>query len=242
MKQVIAMHGWSGDGTAWAPWQRCFQHHGWHWITGERGYGSRSPVAPVWSAPPDPAAPQRRAVIGHSLGPHLLAPVVLAEATDIVLLASFGRFVPQSPQARALKAGLQGMRSAIGGPGEAAMFKTFLKRAAAPADADGLPPGPGSQALTAAGRERLRSDLDRLTATTGLPSGLPATARVLVVEAGADAIVAPDARKLFLKDLANHLGHAPEHWCPNNVGHALLMPELPTRVRKWLDQDIERPG
>ena len=242
MNQIIAMHGWSSDAAVWAPWERAFQAHGWHWISGERGYGSRSPYTPVWSEQSDPAAPQRRAVIAHSLGPHLLEATVLAQATDVVFLASFGRFVPEGRQGRALRAGLEGMRSAIGGPGEATMLHTFLQRAAAPTDVSALPPGPGTQGLTTAGRERLRADLDRLLETEGLPPGLPSTARVLIVEAGCDAIVAPEASECLLSELGNLLEQAPEHWVLPNVGHALLVPDLLSRVRQWLDQNIGRPG
>jgi len=242
MKQVIAMHGWSSDGAVWAPWQRSFQHHEWHWINGERGYGSRRPCAPAWKDPHDPAAPQRRVVIAHSLGPHLLDPAVLAQATDAVLLASFGRFVPQGRRSRALRAGLEGMKRAMGSPGEAEMLQTFLQRAAAPTDVSALPPSPGMQGLTAAGRERLRADLDRLIQTEGLPPGLPSTARVLTVEAGCDAIVAPEASECLLSELGNLLEQAPEHWVLPNVGHALLVPDLLSRVRQWLDQNIGLPG
>ena len=242
MRQVIAMHGWSSDGTVWAPWQRFFQRHGWHWINGERGYGGRSPVVPAWSESPDDATPQRRVVIAHSLGPHLLDAAVLAQATDAVLLASFGRFVPAGRQGRALRAGLEGMRCAIGSPGEAAMLQTFLQRAAAPTDVSALPPSPGSQGLTAAGRERLRADLDRLSTTNGLPPGLPASARVLIVEAECDAIVTPEASRCLRSELDNLLEQAPEHWLLPNVGHALLMPDLLTHVRQWLEQDIGQPG
>ena len=129
------------------------------------------------------------------------------------------------------------MRSAIGGPGEATMLHTFLQRAAAPTDVSALPPGPGTQGLTTAGRERLRADLERLIATTGLPPGLPASARVLIVEAGSDAIVAPEASRCLHQELGNLLEHAPEHWCLPNVGHALLVPHLLTQVREWLGQD-----
>ena len=83
MKQVIAMHGWSGDSRSWRPWGRHFQNHGWIWQSGERGYGSLEPRQLHWQDDPDPAARQRRVVIAHSLGPHLLASPLLAEATDV---------------------------------------------------------------------------------------------------------------------------------------------------------------
>ena len=238
MRQVIAMHGWSGDSVAWAPWERHFSRQGWLWQSGERGYGHRSAYEPSW-AETNMAQPKRarRVVIGHSLGPHLLSTAVLNQATDVVLLASFGRFVPTGPEGRALRTGLKGMRKAIGGDGESTMLRTFLRRAAQPAGLEGLPPGPEQQGLSERGRERLRADLDRLIGTEGLPVGLPQTARVLVVEAAEDAIVAPAASRELLQALTRHLEQKPEHWQLSGVGHALLVPGLLIGVQKWLDHN-----
>ena len=243
MRQVIAMHGWSGDSVAWAPWERHFSRQGWLWQSGERGYGSRRSCNPSWAEPAcaeiplQQPKPTRRVVIGHSLGPHLLESSVLNQATDVVLLASFGRFVPEGPEGRALRTGLKGMRKAIGGAGESTMLRTFLQRAAQPAGLEGLPPGLEQQDLSQRGREHLRTDLDRLIGTKGLPEGLPETARVLVVEAAEDAIVAPAARRELLQALARHLEQKPEHWNLCGVGHALLVPDLLVRVRQWLDDE-----
>ena len=242
MKQVIAMHGWSGDSTAWAPWERHFSHRGWLWQSGERGYGNRRSCNPNWAEPASGGtnpckARQRRVVIAHSLGPHLLEPSVLNQATDVVLLASFGRFVPEGTEGRALRTGLKGMRKAIGGAGESTMLRTFLQRAAQPAGLEGLPPGLEQQDLSQRSRERLRADLDRLIGTNGLPEGLPETARVLVVEAAEDAIVAPAASRELLQALVRHLEQKPEHWNLSGVGHALLVPDLLVRVRQWLDDE-----
>tara|TARA_B100001121_G_scaffold26245_1_gene20418 strand:- start:1911 stop:2660 length:750 start_codon:yes stop_codon:yes gene_type:complete len=243
MRQVIAMHGWSGDSTAWAPWERHFSHRGWLWQSGERGYGNRQACDPCWSEPtgteasqsPLLSGPPRRVVIGHSLGPHLINTAVLRRATDVVLLASFGRFVPEGPEGRALRTALKGMLKSIGGAGEATMLRAFLKRAAQPAGLEGLPPGPERQGLSQQGRECLRADLDRLIATTGLPSGFPKTARVLVVEGAEDAIVAPAASREHLQALTHHLEQTPAHWQLSGVGHALLVPDLLVRVQRWLD-------
>ena len=242
MKQVIAMHGWSCDSSVWASWERHFSHRGWLWQNGERGYGNRRCCHPSWAEPTSGAtspcmASQRRVVIAHSLGPHLLDPSVLDQATDVVLLASFGRFVPEGPEGRALRTGLRGMQKAIGGPGEATMLRTFLKRAAQPAEVDGLPPGLEQQGLCERGRDCLREDLERLIGTSGLPAGLPQSARVLVVDGTDDAIVAPAASREHLQALSSHLQTAPEQWQLRNVGHALLVPDLLVRVQQWLDHN-----
>lgn len=244
MKQVIAMHGWSGDHRAWDPWERHFQHHGWSWQSGERGYGSLEPRQPHWRDDPNHAASQRRVVIAHSLGPHLLKAPQLAKATDVVLLASFSRFVPQGRAGRALQTGLLGMDRCIGTSEERSMLQTFLTRAAAPTPASALPPSPVNEELSEAGRQRLRDDLQLLMATSSLPAGLPAQARVLVVNAEADAIVVVEAREQLQRDLQNHLTHSAEIWSLQGSGHALLIPDLLMRVQRWLDGEdgvIEPP-
>ena len=236
MKQVIAMHGWSGDSHSWVSWIRHFKHHHWSWQSGERGYGQRQEHMPFWQDDPDPIELQRRVVIAHSLGPHLLPDAVLAQATDVVLLASFSRFVPEGTKGRALKTGLKSMLRCLGSDAEAEMLTTFLRRAAAPSPPDGLPRGPIQEGLSIEGRQRLSDDLDRLIASAELPVGLQDTTRVLVVEAAQDAIVVPAARQELRDALQARLQHPAEHWCLSDSGHALLVPDLLIRIQRWLDQ------
>ncbi len=236
MKQVIAMHGWSGDSHSWVPWIRHFKHHCWSWQSAERGYGNRREHMPLWQDDPDPLKLQRRVVIAHSLGPHLLPNTLFSKATDVVLLASFSRFVPQGAKGRALKTGLKSMRRCLGSDAEADMLTAFLKRAATPSPPDGLPRGPIQDGLSHEGRQRLTDDLDRLIASTELPLGLRATTRVLAVEAELDAIVVPAARQELRDALQTRLEHSAEHWCMPGSGHALLVPDLLMRIQRWLDQ------
>ena len=236
MKQVIAMHGWSGDSHSWVPWIRHFKHHNWSWQSAERGYGKRQEHMPFWQNDQDPIKLQRRVVIAHSLGPHLLPDAVFTHATDVVLLASFSRFVPEGPKGRALNTGLKSMRRCLGSEDEATMLTTFLTRAAAPSPPDGLPHGPIHEGLSRQGRQRLTDDLDRLIASAELPPGLQATTKVLVVEAEQDAIVVPLARQELRDAVETRLQHPAEHWFIPDSGHALLVPDLLMRVQRWLDQ------
>ena len=182
-------------------------------------------------------------MIGHSLGPHLIAPTVLAKATDVVLLASFSRFVPEGRAGRSLQTALKGMGNCIGTANEATMLKTFLQRAADQAHASCLPSSPVSDGLSAGGRQRLQADLDLLRSTTGLPDGMPANSRVLVVNAEADAIVIPTSQQQLLDDLAVHLQHPATCWSLAGSGHALIVPDLLLRVQQWLDQpSSNQPG
>ena len=194
--QVIAMHGWSGEASHWTPWCEAFAARGWSWQSGERGYGGARALSPSWQDG------GRRVVIAHSMGPHLLPSAVLAAAEAVVLLASFGRFVPPGAPGRRLRSALDQMARQLDAPASArAMLHTFLREAAAPESAELLPPGPADGPLGEIQRQRLRRDLELLGRTTGLPDGFPDAIPVLVVEAAQDRIVVPEARQLLRRDL-----------------------------------------
>ncbi len=224
--QVIAMHGWAGDSGQWHPWREATAPLGWSWRSGERGYGGLPPDEPHWRSG------GKRVVIAHSLGPHLLPAPVLADADAVVLLASFGRFVPPGGAGRALRTALAGMAAALEDPEEArAMLRRFLREAAAPDPIEAMPPGPADAPLTATGLERLRADLRRLERAEGLPEAFPKGVPVLLVEAGADRVVSPAARALLREALPQATVLA---WA--NAGHALLRAPVVEAVLGWLAQ------
>ena len=223
--QLIAMHGWAGDSRSWAPLQQACQARGWDLQCGERGYGGMPPVVPSWR-------PSRgmKVVVAHSFGPHLLPAAVLEEADAVVLLASFGRFIPEGRQSRAVRTALAAMAEQLQGDGANAMLRAFLAKAAAPGDPALLPEGPGHADLTPQGRTRLSSDLAELGRTSGLPEGFPTGARVLLVEAGADQIVASESSQA----LAASLPQA-DHVVLQGAGHCLLGTAALPMVLAWLE-------
>jgi pimeloyl-[acyl-carrier protein] methyl ester esterase len=222
--QVIAMHGWAGDSRQWQPLAAAFEERGWRWRSGERGYGTAPPQVPRWQAE------GRKVVIAHSLGPHLLPAEVLAEADAVVLLASFGRFVPPGAAGRRLRAALEGMAAALHEADAARpMLHRFLSEAVAPDPIEALAPGPAEGPLAAPQLERLRADLRLLERTEGLPAAFPKGVPVLIVEAGEDRIVAPEARAL-LREALPQADHLP---LPG-AGHALLTAPLLEPLLAWL--------
>ncbi|MEB3157316.1 MAG: alpha/beta hydrolase [Cyanobacteriota bacterium] len=223
--QVIAMHGWAGDSRQWRLLAAPLEARGWRWCGGERGYGDQPPEPPRWRGP------GRKVVIAHSLGPHLLPAEVWAAADAVVLLASFGRFLPAGVAGRRLRAALAGMDAALADTASArAMLRSFLAEAAAPDPPSALPSGPADGPLGPLQLERLRADLALLERTEGLPPGFPDGVPVLLVEAGEDRIVAPEARALLRQALprATHLPLP-------GAGHALLTAPLVEPLLAWLD-------
>ena len=219
------MHGWAGDSRCWEPWIGATREPEWNWQCGERGYGELAPCAPVW--PEDLPEETTRVVIGHSLGLHLVASEVLGRADAIVLLASFGTFVPPDRTGRRVRAALDGMAAKLTSKSEAKeMLRKFLSGAAAPQPSDLLPAGPAQGELNL---DRLREDLDTLRACDGLPRGFPERARVLIVEAGHDRIVDPVAQAMLRAALPKADAIRFE-----DAGHALLQTDVIGTVKKWV--------
>ena len=227
--QLIAMHGWAGDSHGWAPWRQACQARGWSWQSGDRGYGYLGQVEPHWNEEP-PKASQRRVVIAHSMGVHLLPAEVLSQADAVVLLASFGRFIPEGKAGRPMRLAIEAMAGQLRSERGETMLADFLARAAAPADPALLSPTPFDSGLSAIGRQRLSHDLDALARTSGLPDGFPHQARVLLVEAGSDQIVAREATEA----LAACLPQA-DRIALQGAGHCFLgSPVLPMALA-WLE-------
>jgi len=223
--QLIAMHGWAGDAQGWEPFQSAWSARGWAWQCGERGYGGQAPRPVLWQSNHG-----MKLVIAHSLGPHLLPAAVLAQADAVVLLASFGAFVPGGASGRRLRSAMAAMAKQLTGAEASTMLQTFMERAAAPQPTSLLPPGITSAPLDASGRKRLGKDLTLLAATTGLPPGFPVQARVLIVEGDEDQIVNPQARQQLRSLLP-----AADTLVLAGVGHCLISPALVPTVCGWIE-------
>jgi pimeloyl-[acyl-carrier protein] methyl ester esterase len=221
--QLIAMHGWAGDQRGWQPFATAAAAQGWSWSSGERGYGALAPLMPAWQVN------GQRVLVVHSFGLHLLPATLLAQAEAVVLLACFGRFVPEGPTGRRLRAALAGMEQSLERGEAEAMLHSFFVQAAAPDVLDPAEPWIGDQPIAAGGQQRLLEDLRLLGRTTGLPPTFPSAARVLLVEAGADRIVAAEARR----ELRLALPHADRlHFAA--AGHLLLNTALVPMLTGWL--------
>ena len=227
---LIAMHGWAGDQRAWEPWRQAAASRGWRLQTGERGYGRQTPHAPRWPG-------EGGAVLVHSLGLHLLPAELWSQARAVVLLASFGTFVPPGPSGRRTRAALEAMAGRIRQGELAPLLDEFLARAAAPARLDQLPLGVAQEGSDGAGVARLLADLDLLGRCDGLPEAFPRSVPVLIVEAGADEIVPAASRTLLRQALPQA-----DSWTLEGIGHSLLGTPLIGPVLDWLEPCLLEAG
>ncbi|WP_320663814.1 alpha/beta hydrolase [Prochlorococcus sp. MIT 1223] len=235
MKEIIAMHGWGGDCRTWDTWRKSFMENQWLWTSLNRGYGDIQAQTSNWHNSKINETTTKRVLICHSLGLHLINRSVLEDATHIVLISSFGRFLPEGNESRSIKIALKGMQQALGSSSEKEMLINFLKKACNLSQVNILPEGPIKDGLSNNGRKQLQDDLNLLIKTSGLPENFPIHARVLTVYGDEDQIVHPQSKTSLRIELNKKLLNPPSHWDLSSQGHSIVMPELIQRTQTWLE-------
>ena len=228
--QILTMHGWSSRADHWQPWLEAFAAKGWRCRCGERGYGQEPPAMPGWVQEEG-----LRVVVANSMGIHLLDEALLAAAEAVVLLASFGRFVPPGLPGTTLRLQLATMDQYLQRGDVAGLFDRFRVQVAAPLPVEALPEGLPAAAVAADGLRRLREDLARLGQLQDLPPTFPRQVPVLNVEAAADHVVHPRTRQALRQALPTA-----DRLLLSGSGHALLDEGLIPQVTAWLEQLPER--
>ena len=190
----------------------------------DRGYGRFPEQSASW-------LPQgRRALLLSSLGSQLVPSELLQQAEAVVLLASFGRFVPKGAAGRPLAQALRLMDERLGAGDLLGLFADFRVKVAEPQPVEYLPPGIEDGPISEQGMQRLRQDLQLLGCCGGLPEAFPKQAAVLIVEPTADTIVHPKSRAALREELPQA-----ELMELAGIGHGLLSPGLCEQVLGWLD-------
>tara|TARA_Y100001968_G_scaffold40352_1_gene30655 strand:- start:82 stop:810 length:729 start_codon:yes stop_codon:yes gene_type:complete len=234
MNEIIAMHGWAGDSHQWSNWETIFKNCDWKWQASERGYKDISPHTPKWNHNSN-QVDLKRVALCHSLGSHLIDKKILHNATHIVLINSFSRFIPTGKENRSIKLALTRMMNAINTTNEEAMLIKFHMKAYKPNYKDEKSLGSHLLHLSDSGRLRLKNDLNLLMNTDSLPIGLNNSAKVLIVNSELDYILANQTKEKLAEDLSNHLKDAPKIINLQDEGHCITKIKNIKKVKHWLE-------
>jgi pimeloyl-[acyl-carrier protein] methyl ester esterase len=221
--QLIAVHGWGSDQRCWQSWLEPCEKRGWPLECFERGYGEFKENSPEWKSS------YRHALIVNSLGLHLTPSKILANSDAVILLASFGKFVPAGSDGRNMQIALKAMAQKLEKGKIRELFEEFREKVAAPQLVDYLPAGVEEQEISERGKKKLLDDLDLLAKCKGIPECFPQGAAVLIVEAGNDQIVSEASKAELHLELKNA-----EIIKLDGIGHGLLVPALAETMLTWL--------
>nr|AUG32156.1 alpha/beta hydrolase [Paulinella longichromatophora] len=234
--EIIAMHGWSSDSSAWDCWAESARYRGWCWQSGERGYGSLPMVTPQWRhSLTETQGP--RVLMVHSFGLYLTPNTVLAAAEIVVLLNSFNHFIPSFRHQHPIKRKIQRMINNINCDNEKETLLTFLSQANLPVSTDLTSLNVMQNSVSALGRLRLLEDLYKLSEVISMPKAFPMNIPILVINTQCDQIVGSTIAKDLVKNLSNYIKDKTmiTHWSPGNIGHNLYQANLLESIFDWLE-------
>ena len=229
------MHGWCSDSNHWKCWADAFQQHGWYWTNAERGYTNKKAFEPKWTEGTNKQTSSKKALICHSLGIHLISKELIKEATHIVLINSFGRFIPIGKENRVIKVGLQGMQRQLKAKQEKKMMYLFWEKASFPHRLEAVNPSIVNKELSSKSIEKLQADLHLLINTEKLPAETYKKNKILIIDGEKDKIVIPIVRNQLLNELKQQLAKSPEYWLVKGEGHEILLQKIIEQTRNWLE-------
>ena len=134
MNQIISQHGWGLDQSMWNKVKEEFIRQNWIWQDNNRGYYSDPHVKVNWIK--DDSENNKKVVICHSLGIHLIGKEILREASHIVLINSFYNFIPSNNESKITMRTLLRMEKKINSGEVRFMLEEFISRSFMPNQVD----------------------------------------------------------------------------------------------------------
>ena len=134
MNQIISQHGWGLDQSMWNKVKEEFIRQNWIWQDNNRGYYSDPHVKVNWIK--DDSENNKKVVICHSLGIHLIEKEILREASHIVLINSFYNFIPSNNESKITMRTLLRMEKKINSGEVRFMLEEFISRSFMPNQVD----------------------------------------------------------------------------------------------------------
>ena len=134
MNQIISQHGWGLDQSMWNKVKEEFIRQNWIWQDNNRGYYSDPHVEVNWIN--DDSDNNKKVVICHSLGIHLIGKEILREASHIVLINSFYNFIPSNNESKITMRTLLRMEKKINSGEVRFMLEEFISRSFMPNQVD----------------------------------------------------------------------------------------------------------
>ena len=134
MNQIISQHGWGLDQSMWNKVKEEFIRQNWIWQDNNRGYYSDPHVKVNWIK--DDSENNKKVVICHSLGIHLIGKEILREASHIVLINSFYNFIPSNNESKITMKTLLRMEKKINSGEVRFMLEEFISRSFMPNQVD----------------------------------------------------------------------------------------------------------
>tara|TARA_Y100001970_G_scaffold294225_1_gene448793 strand:- start:7669 stop:8376 length:708 start_codon:yes stop_codon:yes gene_type:complete len=197
MNEIIAFHGWGCDEKIWQEWKYFFPKEEYIWKSFNRGYFHSSPLNPDW----DLSLKNKRIIICHSLGLHFINPKTISNASKIILINSFSKFLTDSKtKEKAIKNILLMQDKFRSNMGLEAIYE-FISKGFYPNTIDNRFSKFLEDKKIKINNNKLLEDLKLIYETEELPKGFHKNIDIIIIESKRDYILPVNSNKKLYYDL-----------------------------------------
>ena len=232
MNQIISQHGWGLDQSMWNKVKEEFIRQNWIWQDNNRGYYSDPHVKVNWIK--DDSENNKKVVICHSLGIHLIGKEILREASHIVLINSFYNFIPSNNESKITMRTLLRMEKKINSGEVRFMLEEFISRSFMPNQVDIKFKSIFNLNSKQINLKSLLKDFQKLYLQHSIFDLFSEHAEVLIIKSKNDFILKEYAFNEFINLLNNSQINKPKLVQIENQGHLIDNNCIINILKEWL--------
>jgi len=232
MNQIISQHGWAFDSSLWQELKKKYEENNWIWQDNERGYFNKTLVSPKWIN--NNSFKRKNIIIIHSLGIHLIDKNTLINASHIVFINSFYKFIPDNKDKKLVIRSLERMKKKLNNQEIKLMLKEFYKNSFFPNEINLNYQKTISYKFDNANIFNLKSDFNKLSINEKPPLLVSKDCNVLIIKSINDRILNSNSSKSFIELMSKTLTKKPRIIEIENQGHIISNYKIFNLIDNWI--------
>ena len=232
MNEIISQHGWAFDSSLWTELRKIYIDSSWIWQDSERGYFNRALVSPKWI---NNSHNQKKVIIIHSLGIHLIDKNVLLNASHAIFINSFYNFIPKNKDRKLIARALEKMNNKFNNLEIKFMLNEFYKNSFLPNKIDLNYKKAISIKFDNANISYLKNDFRKLSIQDKPPLLVSKNCNVLIIKSSDDRILNHNSSTIFIELMSKTQTQKPMIIEIENQGHIISNYKIFNLIDNWIN-------
>tara|TARA_Y100001978_G_scaffold99618_1_gene89140 strand:+ start:205 stop:906 length:702 start_codon:yes stop_codon:yes gene_type:complete len=232
MNEIISQHGWAFDSSLWTELRKIYIDSSWIWQDSERGYFNRALVSPKWI---NNSHNQKKVIIIHSLGIHLIDKNILLNASHAIFINSFYNFIPKNKDRKLIERALEKMNNKFNNLEIKFMLNEFYKNSFLPNKIDLNYKKAISIKFDNANISYLKNDFKKLSIQDKPPLLVSKNCNVLIIKSSDDLILNHNSSTIFTELMSKTQTKKPTIIEVENQGHIISNYKIFNLIDNWIN-------
>jgi len=232
MNEIISQHGWAFDSSLWTELKKIYMDSSWIWQDSERGYFNRALISPKWI---NNSHNQKKVLIIHSLGIHLIDKNILLNASHAIFINSFYNFIPENKDRKLIVKALEKMNNKFNNREIKFMLNEFYKNSFLPNKLDLNYKKAISIKFDNANISNLKNDFKKLSIQDKPPLLVSKNCNVLIIKSSDDRILNHNSSTIFTELMSKTQTKKPMIVEIENQGHIISNYKIFNLIDNWIN-------